>query len=205
MKDALPPLFTIGYSGFSNGEDLAECLHAHGVDVLIDVRSTPYSTHFPQFNKEVLELTLHNARIYYRNYAESFGARQENRDYYRKGRLDFEMFSNSPPFEEGMNKVEKSISKGYVLTLMCAEKDPITCHRAIMIARVFHEAGYTVIHIRPDHPDESHAALEHRLVELHFPDADQFNLFSMPMSFEEQLKEAYRLQNDEIGFKESNL
>ena len=205
MKDDLPPLYTIGYSSFSDAEDLTECLHTRGVNVLIDVRSTPYSTHFPQFNKEELERVLHGAGIYYRNYAKSFGARQENREYYRDGRLDFETFANSTRFEEGLIKVENSIAQGSTLTLMCAEKDPITCHRAILISRVFHEAGYTVLHMCPNQPDEPHAALEQRLVELHFPDADQFSLFDKPMGYEEQLKEAYRLQNDKIGFKESNL
>lgn len=198
-------LYTIGYSGFSDAEGLTRFLNKRGIDVLIDVRSSPYSGHFPQFNKENLQLALHDKGIYYRNYAEPFGARQDNPAFYVDGRLDFERFTDSERFLDGVAKIENSIEKGYVLTLMCAEKDPIICHRAIMISRVFHEAGYKVCHLRADMADETHEMLEKRLVEMYFPPSDQLDLLSIPMTFHEQLKKAYRFQNDKIGFRESDL
>lgn len=205
MKKQRSILYTIGYSGFQDAEELALFLKKCNIDVLIDVRSSPYSGHFPQFNKENLQQTLHNKRIYYRNYAESFGARQDNPAFYVDGRLDFERFTGSERFLNGVAKVENSIEKGYTLTLMCAEKDPITCHRAIMISRVFHEAGYDIFHLRPDKDAERHEMLEKRLVEMYFPASDQLDLLSSPITFEEQLREAYRLQNDKIGFRENDL
>ena len=205
MNAKSPTLYTIGYSGFPEAEDMVDFLKKREIGVLIDVRSSPYSAYFPQYNKENLQLALHGKGIYYRNYAEAFGARQENHAYYRNGRLDFPCFTESKSFSDGVEKVENSLEKGYVLTLMCAEKDPITCHRAIMISRVFREAGYSVRHLRPDQEDETQEELEERLVKLYFPDSNQMDLFSAPMSFDEQLREAYRFQNDKIGFREDSL
>ena len=199
------PLYTIGYTGFSEAEGMASYLKTQKVDVLIDVRSSPYSSHFPQFNKENLQRVLKNSNIYYRNYAISFGARQENHTFYRNGRLDFELYTKSEQFIDGLAKVQNSVEKGYVLALMCAEKDPLICHRAIMISRILHEDGYSIRHLRPDREEETHEDLEKRLVELYFPETNQLDLFSEPMSFEDKLKESYRLQNDIIGFQEGNL
>ena len=205
LEEKNTPLYTVGYSSFSSAEELTEYLRGQGIQVVIDVRSTPYSSHFPQFDKENLAQTLKGVGMYYRNYAESFGARQENRAYYRDGRLDFEYYTGTGRFEEGLIKVENSIAQGYRVALMCAEKDPITCHRAIMIARVFHEAHYPVLHLRPDCPPETHAALEKRLIEQYFPAEEQFSLFAQPMSDEEKRRESYRRQNDKIGFREEQL
>ena len=53
-------------------------------------------------------------------------------------------------FQNGVNKLIKSMEQGYVFALMCAEKDPINCHRAIMVSRYFSKLGYMVTHIEPN-------------------------------------------------------
>ena len=74
-------IYTIGYSGYGNQpEQLIKELQGRGIDVLIDVRSNPYSARFDGYNKEKFEKTLNNAGIIYRHYAKYFGAKQENSD-----------------------------------------------------------------------------------------------------------------------------
>lgn len=193
-------IYTIGYSGFSI-EDFIAALEANHISALIDVRSQPHSQWYPDYNKENLERALKQAKIFYRNYAEEFGARQENRSYYSgAGYLDFEKFSKSPQFQSGIKKITASMAQGYCFALMCAEKDPFNCHRAILVSRAFHDAGCSVIHLMPGGLKITQEDIERRLLEKYFPNRDQATLFSEPLSEEEYLIEAYRKRNAEIGY-----
>ena len=127
-------IYTIGYSGFKI-DDFVKTLKENGVSVVIDVRSLPYSQFYSDYNKENLSRILEVSKIYYRNYVAEFGARQENRDFYPNGYLDFEMFARSEVFLSGFEKIKKSMQKGFVIALMCSEKDPIKCHRTILVAK----------------------------------------------------------------------
>lgn len=131
-------LYTIGYSGFPDMEDFLDCLKRAGIRLLIDVRSTPYSQYHQQYDKPAISEVLKKNGIQYRNYSREFGARQEDKSFHRNGRLDFGIFVQSPQFLEGVKKVHSAIRLGYTPVLMCAEKEPATCHRAIMIARFFY-------------------------------------------------------------------
>ena len=124
-------IYTIGYTGFSAYEFI-NVLRDREINVVIDVRSTPYSERYPDYNKENLERVLKSNQIYYRNYIKEFGARQDNRNFYSsEGYLDFEVFSKSEQFLSGVEKIENSVAKGYKIVLLCAEKKPIQCHRTI--------------------------------------------------------------------------
>jgi uncharacterized protein (DUF488 family) len=50
-------LYTIGHSNHPI-EQLMQLLKAQGIAVLVDVRSTPYSRHNPQFYKDNLQQVL---------------------------------------------------------------------------------------------------------------------------------------------------
>ena len=101
-------IYTIGYSGFKI-DDFVKTLKENGVSVVIDVRSLPYSQFYSDYNKENLSRILEVSKIYYRNYVAEFGARQENRDFYPNGYLDFEMFARSEVFLSGFEKIKKSM------------------------------------------------------------------------------------------------
>lgn len=132
-------LFTIGYAGFGLPEFLTE-LKKRQIQLVIDVRSQPFSKYYADYNKDRICNALKNENIYYRNYAKEFGARQENKVYYSsEGYLDFSKFSKSEVFQNGIERLCLSMQKGYSFVLMCAEKDPIDCHRAILVSRAFHE------------------------------------------------------------------
>ena len=198
-------LYTVGYTSFPSPEELAEVLRGYGIRALVDVRSTPYSAHYEQYNKENIRRVLSKAGISYGNMALAFGARQDNPAFYKNGRLDFETFARSDRFQRGKRRLEDGIDNGYAPVLMCAEKNPITCHRAILVARAFRDAGYHVIHILPDGETKTHEALEQELLDLYFPDRNQLSVFDKPMDEKERLRQAYEKQNDKIGFREENL
>lgn len=60
---------------------------------------------------------------------------------------------------------------------MCAEKDPIDCHRAILVSRAFYESGCNVVHLLPENKTCTQEDLNNALLERYFPDRDQFSLF----------------------------
>ncbi|MDR1917500.1 MAG: DUF488 domain-containing protein [Christensenellaceae bacterium] len=115
-------VYTIGYAGITPQKFL-EVLKENEVTLLIDVRSMPKSRYFANFNDNVLlkELPKHN--IKYENWQE-FGARQLN--------FNYDTIANSEPFKKAINRVKASTD---TICLMCAEIDPINCHRAILAGR----------------------------------------------------------------------
>lgn len=192
-------IYTIGYSGYSPAE-LVQKLHKLNITVLVDIRSVPFSGHFPQYNKDHLEALLRKENILYRNYTAEFGARQIQPEFRTDGQVDFVKFAASPVFQSGLQKVLAGMDLGYTFVLMCAEKDPITCHRSILVARAFHELGQEVIHLTPE-GEETHAHLEQRLLDLYFPERDQLSLLNTQLSDKDRLDQAYQLQNREIGYR----
>ena len=194
-------VFTIGYTAFDT-EQMIKVLKAHNIHCLIDVRSVPASARLPQYSRPVLEAILKKEGIRYRHYPE-FGARQEDSKWYNtEGYLDFERYMESEAFKSGIHKVQEGMRLGYRFTLMCAEKDPINCHRAIMVARGFSKAGNDVAHIRVDSTGrdylETQQELERRLMLKHGDNPDQMSLFE---TMDERIERAYRKQNEAIGYR----
>ena len=196
-------LYTIGYAGFPSTQDFLNALKHYGIQILIDVRSSPFSAYYTEYNKDVLSNSLKENGIFYFNFARQFGARQENIDYYKNGRLDFETFSRSEQFLDGMRKVDDSNA---VIVFMCAEKKPSECHRTILVARAFSDEGKNVTHIMPNGESMTQLDVEQELLEAYFPDRAQASMFEEEnKSEEEYIAEAYRRRNDEIGFKWEDL
>jgi uncharacterized protein (DUF488 family) len=115
-------VFTIGYAGITPQKFL-EVLKQNNITLLMDVRSTPKSRYFANFNSNVLSKELPKHNIKYENWQE-FGARQFDYKY--------ETIANSKLFKAGIEKVKNSNEK---ICLMCAEIDPINCHRMILVGR----------------------------------------------------------------------
>ena len=184
-------IFTIGYVSYPPDE-MAKVLLSFGVSCLIDVRSNPHSAYYTQYNKEVFSEVLKQHGILYRNYAYELGARQEDpRFFTSEGYLDFPKFTQSEQFQQGVKKIEQGIQMGYCFALMCAEKDPMTCHRAIMIGKALKEQGFTVNHII--YPDQIETQQEMELRGI----GDQLSFFSD----EQRIEEFYHEQNRKIGYR----
>lgn len=194
-------LYTIGHSQH-DVEYFIDMLRKYDINYVLDVRSTPYSQFAENYNRENIRAILKKAGIEYSFMGSYFGARPENRILYSKdGYLDFEKARNSVKFQNGVNNVIKGIGEGNNITLMCTEKDPIECHRAIMVARTFFERGVDVQHILADSSLQSHDVLNQRLINMYFPDRYQMSLFvSENKSDKECLEDAYRIHNKKIGY-----
>ena len=194
-------IFTIGYTGFSLADFIRE-LKKHNINVVIDVRSSAYSERYPDYNKPSIESALHKAGIYYKNYVREFGARQDNKTFYSpEGYLDFDVFAKSEQFQNGVRKMVDSTEKGFKIVFMCAEKEPVQCHRAILVARAFDKLGFSVIHLMPNGITKDQKEIEEELLKKYFPNRGQLSLFESPMSDEEYINLAYKKQNEQIGYR----
>ena len=143
-------VYTIGHSTHSI-EEFISLLSRYNIDCVVGVRSVPFSRYAPQFNEDQLKAALGNAGIRYIQMGKEFGARRENRELYREdGKLDFEKTADDSVFRQGVERIRTGISKGFRIALMCTEKHPIDCHRAIMVGRGFELDGVNVKHILAD-------------------------------------------------------
>ena len=148
-------LFTIGYAN-KTPLQFAELCHRYGVNCIVDVRSSPFSGHFPEYNEPRLRDFLSGEGIAYLSFKKEFGARRDEDEAYSPvlmddGELvevvDFEKVYRLPAFQKGVERVMNGLSKGYSIAFMCSEKDAVDCHRAIMVGCYFAANGFDIEHI----------------------------------------------------------
>ena len=191
----LSTLFTIGHSSHSQGY-FVSLLRACDVTAICDVRSNPYSRHSPQFNREALEQTLQSCGITYRFLGRELGARSEDLTFYEDGKVRYDRLSETALFRHGLKRVLSGVRQGFQIALMCAEKEPLECHRTILVSRHLVSTGIDVKHIHSDGHLETHEAALSRLIQLrNLPDRDFFH------SKDEILAEPYRLQEECIAYQ----
>lgn len=132
-----------------------------------------------------------------------FGARQEEVYYNSEGKLDFKLYQKSSRFQRGVRRIEDGLQKGYNIVFMCTEKDPIDCHRTIMVAQYFFSQGYSIGNIMMDGSLQEQEEIEERLLDLYFPERKELNLFELldgKRGREDYIKEAYYKRNIAIGY-----
>lgn len=191
----LPELFTIGHSTHTP-EKFLTLLQQHNIAAIGDVRSSPFSAWTPQFNRQALETTLRDARIQYVFLGDELGARRGESQAYVNGVAQYDKVATLPLFKTGLDRIRKGIRK-FRLALMCAEKDPLECHRTILVCR--HLRGEASIsHILEDGSLERHASAEARLMkEERVPIQDLF------MNTEELITRAYEQRGGKIAYREN--
>jgi uncharacterized protein (DUF488 family) len=192
---------TIGHSNLELEAFLA-LLAQHRVQTLADVRSRPASFRFPQFNREPLEAGLSSAGIRYEFLGETLGGRPADPRVYREdGLVDYAARRRAPDFIEGLERA-LALSGASVAALMCAEEDPLQCHRFLMICPSLLERSVTPVHIRRGGALESQSDAEDRLLVLHgFDDVTSTSLFTSGR--EDALRDALVLQSKDFAFRAS--
>lgn len=155
------PLFTIGHSSHPV-EDFIALLQRHGIEVLADVRSAPASRRHPQFNKRELNQTLNYHGIRYVFLGRQLGARRSEPEAWEDGSISYDRIAQPPAFREGLDWLRDNIN-AHRVAIMCAEKEPLHCHRTLLICRHLREES-PIRHILADGTLESHEDLEQRLL-----------------------------------------
>lgn len=194
-------VFTIGHSNLEIEVFLA-VLAQHRVEALCDVRSRPASFRFPQFNRESLKAGLFSAGVGYEFFGETLGGRPADpRVYHEDGVVDYAARRRAHDFVEGIERA-LTLSRTSVIALMCAEEDPLQCHRFLMICPALLEHGISPVHIRRGGALESQSEAEDRLLVLHgFDDVTSNSLFVAGR--EAALEDALVLQSRDFAFRAS--
>ena len=187
-------VYTIGHSNQSL-ESLLSALRTHGITAVADVRSYPYSNANPQFDREALAEALEAAQIVYVYLGKELGARTDDPSCYVDGKVQYDRLAQTKSFKEGLARVRRGMGK-YKLALMCAEGEPLACHRTILVSRYLQESGLAVKHILRDASVENHEASMARLARL--LDLDSNHFFR---DKSEVISEAYRIQGEKIAYK----
>ncbi len=187
-------IYKIGHSNYDINKFIGLLLH-NDVNAVADVRSSPYSKWVPQYSREALKATLLANGIAYTFLGKEFGARSDNPNCYVNGRVQYSRLAEEPAFEIGVARLREGVKK-FRIALMCAEKDPIDCHRAILVARELDERGFMIRHILPSGECETQRQLELRLL----------SKFKLPandlVSGREFVDRAYQKQEDRVAYQD---
>jgi uncharacterized protein (DUF488 family) len=157
-------LLTIGHSNLPADRFMA-LLTSAGVTAVADVRSIPFSRWCPWFSAKALAQRLVGEGIAYIALGDSLGGRPRDPKLYRNGVADYEAMATRPEFVAGLEHVVDEIARHRVC-LLCAEREPLDCHRCLLVGRALAERGLTLGHIRADGTVEPHATTEDRLLTL---------------------------------------
>jgi uncharacterized protein (DUF488 family) len=152
----MTPIKTIGHSNHSI-ERFVWLLVEGGVSLLVDVRSMPYSRRFPQFSRERLKKSLAEAGIEYVWEGAALGGKPQAGGSY-------ETLAGRPEFTQALDRLIESRSDA-TLCLMCAEKEPLDCHRTVLVSRRLAERGVAIEHLLADGAVRRHADIEEALLE----------------------------------------
>jgi uncharacterized protein (DUF488 family) len=191
-------LFSIGHSNIP-ADRFAGMLAATGVNAIADVRSIPFSRRFPWFSAKNLAERLRAAGMHYEAFGQALGGRPDGARLYRDGVADYEAMAREPAFRAGLDRVQ-AIAGRHCVCLMCAEREPLDCHRCLLVARALAERGLTIGHILHDGTVEAHGATEQRLLALTGTGED--DLFVTGQGA--RLAAAYRRRAQAIAYRVKN-
>jgi uncharacterized protein (DUF488 family) len=193
VRDLL--VFTIGHSTHSY-EHFLSLLRAYGITAVADVRTTPFSRHFPHFNEATLRSDLKLDGISYVFLGKELGGRPPSRSFYCDGVADYEKMAKTETFASGIKRVIEGAKK-FRVALMCSEHDPLDCHRCLLVGRALSEEGVKLVHILEDSSLVSQEAIEEKLLRLAGRLSDD-----LLMTASERLSAAYRDRSLKIAYVE---
>ena len=191
-------LFTIGHSNHTLDRFL-DLLRLYDISAISDVRSSPYSRFSPHFSQASLKATLPRAGITYVFLGKELGARPDDPACFVNGRVSYERLAARPIFQEGLDRIRNGMKK-YRLALMCSEKDPLDCHRMILVCRHLRSPDLAIHHILADGLRETNEAAEKRLcnrLDLQ-PDLFTSEADVIERAYERQAERIAYTQDDEL-------
>ncbi len=188
-------LFTLGHSS-RTWEEFLTLINTYSITVICDVRSAPYSRYTPYYNKEPFAESLKEHGIHYVYLGQELGGRPEAETCYDEaGKVQYTAVMKTKLFQQGIQRLKTGLET-YSIGLMCAERDPLTCHRMLLISR-FLRQDLDIIHILDEDQTETQHQAERRLFKLtKTPEKD---LLSTP---DQLVEDAYDRQAQRIGYQQ---
>ena len=151
-------LWTVGHSTRS-AEEFGAILQAHGVEVLVDVRTFPGSRRYPQFNRDALAQQLKSLGIEYRHEPRLGGRRSPRPDSHNTAwrNAQFRGYADHMETDEFKNGVREllELASSKRVAVMCDEAVWWRCHRSLL-ADYLKAEGHEVVHILDEKKTEEH-------------------------------------------------
>ncbi len=163
MIDTCETAYTVGHSRHSIDAFLG-LLARHRIGAVADVRSVPFSRRNPHFSRKPLSRSLERADVRYVHLGKELGGRSDDPGCYEDGRVLYDRVARTGSFLRGMERLEQGMGK-YRVAVMCAEGEPLDCHRTLLVAPAIRERGHQVTHILPDGAIETHERTMDRLLD----------------------------------------
>lgn len=186
-------LLSLGHSSLSL-ERFLELLNLHKVTAVADVRTSPYSKQSPWFNQAELRSSLKKSGISYSFLGVELGGRPKSPELYMNGIADYEAMAATAEFASGITRLISGLEE-YCICLVCSEKDPLHCHRCLLVGRQLSKRGLSISHIHHHGGTETHPEAEERLLSEESLSGD--DLYH-PRS--ERLVEAYLRRNLSVAY-----
>lgn len=139
-------LYTIGY-GNRKIEDFIQLLRIYQIQILVDVRSRPFSRFRPDFNRLTLEIQLMFSGIEYVFKGNELGGMPRNPNLQTNEVPDYNKIRNTEEYQNGLSYLENKIQTGNNIVIMCAELDFLKCHRYELVGADLVQRDYSVHHI----------------------------------------------------------
>lgn len=191
-------IYTIGHSNHEI-ETFLNLLRATNIDMVVDVRSAPFSKMYPHFNRETLESSLKENRIGYLFLGDLIGGRSRNREDYEEGQVVYSRLAAKDDYQTTIRRVLDGSAK-FEIALMCSEKEPLDCHRTLLLSQSLSALGAQVAHIYADGKVESQSEVLSRLLNKYNLDAP--DLFEAD---EDRLQEALLKQEKKIAYSDEEM
>lgn len=154
-------LWTIGH-GSADVDDLFRLLEQQQIEVLADVRSSPYSRYAPQANREAIAAVANRRGVRYVFLGDELGGQPADRAMYtRDDEPDYRKIEASELFRRGIETLT-GLAGEHRVCFMCAEEDPARCHRSLLVGESLVRQGHEVRHIRHDGKIETQAEMKLR-------------------------------------------
>ena len=187
-------IFSIGHSNHSLDKFLS-LLESSKINMVVDVRSAPFSRMFPQFNQDTLKKSLGENLIGYLFLGDQIGGRSNDPEDYLDGQVLYKALAQKEGFKTGIERLKEGSAK-YRIALMCSEKEPLDCHRTLLVSQALASREIPVGHIHADGTVEAHKDALVRLLTLH--NLSSPDLFS---DDKDRVQEALTLQEKKIAYQ----
>lgn len=193
-------IYTIGHSNHPI-ESFVAMLQKHGITAIADVRSAPYSKYNPQFNKDKISASLQQTGISYVFLGKELGARPDDPGCYHNGKVLYGKIAEGQNFKKGIQRLVEGSEK-YRIAIMCSEKDPIDCHRTVLVCRHLKGVMDDILHILADGEAINHKDIERRLIEETNSKPD---LIDGEVGYDLQVNKAYQRREQDIAYQSNKI
>ena len=139
-------IHTIGY-GNRPVQSFIQLLKKYEIEILIDIRSSPFSRFNPDYRIQNLEVHLVNNEIRYLFLGKELGGKPTDLTCYTNGQVDYAKIMMKQLFHDGIEEVISLRKSGFRIALMCAEQSPMDCHRKWLVGDYLEDKGFQMTHI----------------------------------------------------------